>query len=140
MSVDLDNLDSFSLDSMERYAEYDLSLGKQDMGLEKSIFAYSYPGSTCRFASTDRIGAAVTSETDAKMEMVSKSCYIAVQPLEIGGKIEAEWKWGGDDGPSFEIKASGKASDEKGNSASVSISRDSDGETKVGVSVEAKKE
>lgn len=80
------------------------------------------------------------SDTEERVHKVSYNHR--VKPMESGGSVEVklEAKWGGKEGPSVNIGASGEVHDDRGNYAKGEIKQDSSGEGSTSVSAGHKEE
>jgi hypothetical protein len=149
MSVELGNADScesFDLIIGDGWGDCGpCSSGKSnskeyDEALAKWIFVHPHPSSRFQFTKSASIQPQLLSETDAKVEVVAGSRNVKMLPREVSGSITGSIKFGGEDGPTYEVKASGSVSDNNGNSATLTGSHNSEGETTVSFTAETKKE
>ena len=101
--------------------EIDSSVGFHREDLEKTENVSSWNGRAVRLGKPDQ-----------KIDVVVTRNH----HVDYSARVDVEWKWGGSEPSKGSVGVSGGASDDKGNSANLSIQRDSDGRTTASGSLE----
>lgn len=120
------SLSSVDFDELDRYYGSSFSpTTSSAANFHERIFAQ---GDDCRAFTKTAVLRANRSEIEDKTQRIARNNGIA--PIEIGGTVEVkvEATWGGQQGPTINVGASGEIRDDNGNYGKAEIKQDSTGQ------------